>query len=70
MEWRQFATKIQMNDEKSSERQSVRGFGMGVSIPAALVSAFGLASPFYAFLFFHVLPIHCIGENPASRKKF
>ena len=61
VEWRQFATKIQMNDEKSRERVSPSGIGMGARIPTDVSSAIlGIALLYISFPW----------ENPAFRKTF
>ena len=64
VEWRQFATKIQMNDEKSRERVSPSGIGMGARIPTCF---FGHSwhRLFYTFLFLHVLRVH-LGRSRIS----
>ena len=61
VEWRQFATKIQMNDEKSRERVSPSGIGMGARIPTDVSSAIlGIALLYISFPW----------EDPAFRKTF
>ena len=65
MEWRQFATKIQMNDEKSRERVSPSGIGMGVRIPTDVSSVILGIDFFYTFLFLHVLRVH-LGRSRIS----
>ena len=68
VEWRQFATKIQMNDEKSRKRVSPSGIGMGARIPTDVSSVIlGIA---FLYISFPACSARTFGKVPHFGRHF